>query len=102
MTNSTPTLPLLAVTQESMEIATALLTHLAPLYPTIANATRTREGAQAWVISWARQISMSGLSHRQIERGITRLARGYHEPDVPLSWSVFRKLCYNPWHDEPF
>lgn len=79
--------------------AADLLAHLAPLYPTIAAATKTGAGADAWVQAWARSIHLAGLSHSQIARGIKRLARGEHDADVPLSWSVFYRLCYDPWRD---
>lgn len=83
----------------ALDAAGALLAHLAPLYPSIAAATRTGPGAQAWVEAWARSIELSGLTRRQIERGLTRLARGEHDPETPLSWSVFYRLCYNPLLD---
>lgn len=80
-------------------MAESLLSHLAPLYPSIAAATRSTAGADAWIDSWARQITLSGLSAAQIARGLTRLARGEHDPGVPLSWSVFYRLCYDPFRD---
>lgn len=83
----------------AIDRAGALLSHLAPLYPVIASATRTAAGADAWIAAWARQIEMAGLTQRQIVRGITRLARGEHDPDTPLSWSVFYRLCIDPFRD---
>lgn len=81
------------------DAAESLLFHLAPLFPAVASATKTGAGAQAWVQAWARSIQLAGLSHTQIARGLTRLARGEHDPDIPLSWSVFYSLCRDPWRD---
>lgn len=87
------------VSPAAVAAAGALLAHFAPLYPTVAAATRFQAGAQAWIRAWSLQIELACLLDFQIRRGLTRLARGEHDPDVPLSWSVFYRLCYDPWRD---
>lgn len=85
------------VSSESQSMAGALLAHLAPLFPTIAAATKTDAGAAAWVRSWASQIQLTGLRPWQIERGLSRLHE--HDPDVPFSWPSFQRLCVDPFRD---
>lgn len=88
----------LQVEHETLQVTGELLAHLAPLFPAVASATRTDAGAEAWIKSWAIQIQFSGLKKWQIERGLTRLHR--HDPDIPLAWPAFYKLCKNDLHDE--
>jgi hypothetical protein len=92
-------LPLPAPSAASAAIATALLAYLSPLFPGVAAAARTEEGAAWWITSWATQIEAEKFGPRRIAGTLTLL--GQLGPDVPLSWPRFADLVRQHQFIEP-